>query len=1308
MADPLYDILNSVAANPQTATPPPVQPDAVPSWIVKLNNAIGGVMDVFNPLDRMTMKNIVSGEAENTSRKTMGQLARVPTDVAGGVVSLPNLPDTLSQALGGPELPHVDALNTAAEAIHQKGQDIGEAVAGQPLNDSLLTGSRGDLSSSWARLFAGAAIPLPGSWQAKISSGLQKVKAGSDIADKIAAGAVQTMEVLTPLTLNPKAAMANVAVASTLAPTLEMAVANHDQAQSSIKAGSDQTTGAVDVAAQGAQEVRDVHTVKASLLPSITGDDTTDAIIGASLLGAATLAQAKFNIAGRVLSGTKKALTSYDPNNPLDRTNMSTWDLIQQQTQNRNTTPETAFRKVLESQGAPNIDARMTAVKESNAMRTGASVDTRMKSLITDGQIPDSAVKVAPINDHYVAVSQLAPDEAQLLDRALLSQQEKDVRSIYGIKHNLYNTDIRDLEAYITQARANPRVSYLMDNYFKTNRLFTDYLEEQNAFSRGELNNFRKNNPNYVASELTGGDTRWLSPQRIDKNRSNTGLETFEQLGSPTKLWPQYIDEVVRSTEGKKIKRDFFNEFTRAANAGDAYATSMIGRTMTKAPPPNSAGRFVHWRDARGESRWTEVTDAAVRNSLQDATNPSALQLNKGFADATRWYEQGAVGTGAAVTGSVFAPKSYLYNRTFGSAFRPAGIAVSPLDKLVQAASGGKFGFPEPFTALPQDLWNMVNGASAVLWQRGAMALRNSTLRDGPLAKSLDAILPKIPIGPNTARAAADGMATIYKKHGAYELQQRGLLGPSTFASVDPALSYRAAESVLRSHGLLGQTKEAVTFVSDILHAISSAPGTTTLQLNRGVDKAAVSQAIRNMSGDPGASGAFRNAGGFAKVVNTIPWGNIFLQSGFRMIKGFKENPHGAVAGITTAAVAPEILTGMWNASAGPEYLDYQYNQRSPDQQASSVYIAVPGRLPSEGVEIPIDPWLRPFKQIGSLLAGSYLGLLDGRIYHPDNATQLQAIKDAVQHRQMGSPFQSGTVPNSIMNQVFMPPVPGPIAAGAAAFGGVQLRNWNDVRAISDKHNAGFTEGTGPKGSMFLDKFGPSHLEDIVRGIAAQAGANIYTMLNETLTRRFSQELGRNETDQSWKESAKQGVTANLEQKLKDSGRMFGTGSLFDSALAISPGTEAAGVLVKDKLDGLRKISEAFANSTLTGGTPQTVVGDKKRGFQDYMGVAPVGAADQTMDIVGREATRIYRELSSSYGGARKDLFDQRQSIANSSRYSPQMKRYMMNEVSDQIVQMDRRMLVDMERHEAVISQQLGVNVKFDKLNLNQGKGQFK
>lgn len=1311
MADQLADILNSVSTDPQGAVAP-----SAPTWAAKalqlltqgqrtagnigisLADAVSG-----GPLRRDTMRAIQGGDASFPEMRTYaGQAARIPTDIVGGALMLPNLPNAVTELATDRDQSswRIDPLMDAFENVHQKGQDVGQAIAGKPLNDSLLEGSPTDLGASWTRLIAGAAIPIPGSWQAKMTNGLQKVSGGNAAAQMAAKTATTTMEMLTPLTLNPKAVAPNIVASAAIAPALEIAVANHENAKEQIAAGSEQAKGALDVAAQGAQEVRNAKAIQASILPVTTGDDTTDAVIGASLLGAAVFSQMKFNIAGRVLNGTKKAVTSYDPNNVLEKTEMPWSTLIEQQYIKRAASSEEAFKQVLKSQNAPDVEARVTAIKESNSMRTGAAVDTRLKSFYNDGTLPDSRHSAQPLNDLYVRYGQLPEQDKGLLDYALISQREIDTRRINKVAFDLYDTDTRDLLNYVNTAKANPAVKQLFDDYLATTRVLGNYMEEQRRFTPGEIKQFRNKNPNYVATNITDPSGNWLSQRTPGQFK---GLKTFEEMGSPMRLLPQYVDEVVRSTEGKKMQRDFFNEFMHAKGRNDPYAQKLIGRTLTDAPPKESKDLFVHWRNGRGESRWTEVTDVAVRNSVRGATNPSALQIHKGFGKATRWYESGAVGTAAAVTGNIFAPKSYLYARTFGSVFRPEGVATSPLDKLVQEITqrtiGKKIGVPEPFTAMPMDIFNMARGVQAVFIQRGAVALRNSVIKGGPLAKMYDGVRPYVPMGPQTAQAAADALATMYKKTGAAMLQRDGLLGPGTFASVDPALSYRQAESVLRAKGVWGWMGETGTFIGDVLHAITTAPAITTKQLNKNLPKSQVNNAIRNMSGDPGAAGAYRNADTLAASVNTIPWMNIFLQSGFRMVSGGKKNIAGAAAGIMGTAVMPEVMLSLWNATAGPEYVDYAYTQRPAELQASSFYIAIPGADPAEGVEIPVDPWLRPFKTVGQVLATSYLGLLDGSFFSPDNEMIQQAGRDMVLHQHKET-FKGA------LSQTLSPPVPG-FVQGAAGLADLDMRSWWDIRKRGEKLNAGFSDAQGPKGAMFLEHYGFGHLQDLLKGLGAQAGATVYTMLDDTLTRRFGENYGRNEENQSWSESIKQGVAANAKMNLKKSGEMLGTASLFDHARAISPSMESAGVLVQEKLNGLRSISEGFKTGTQSGNATD-MTGKKERGWQELLGTGPIGPRDEVMAIVAQRASEVYQELSTAYSGARKDLYAQRQSVSTSSRYSPQNKRYIMNEIADEIIQMDRKMLVDIERAEAVISNQLGVPVKFDKVKMNKGQEQFK
>lgn len=1324
MADPLAEMLNRVGASPQTAQP--IQP-VEPHWTQKLANALGAVAQYGNPVTAPIayLKEALNGTFVQNERERVGQLARIPTDVVGGALSLPNLPDTLSQVFGGPKIGRIDALDTASDAVHETGKNIGEAIAGKPLNDSLIEGTPAELNASWARLLAGAAIPIPGSWQAKMSGALQKVSAGNATVDAIASTAAKTMEILTPLTLDSKAAVPNIAIAGTLAPALELAVANQQQAKADVKAGGEQVKGALDVAAQGAKEARDAtaqHVVQAGMLPS-TGDPITDIAIGTSLLGATVLAGARFNMMGRVFKNADKAET-------YNSTRLGFLDKLESQGGDRVLPLSKTLGEVLNSQGNPSAETQRIRFREESASRQGASVDMRLQSVYTDGTLPDSKLKFEPIQNLFSERKNLSEEEQALLGRAILSTEERNYRLTHKMQRaNLLDVETQELEANINQARANPRMNYLMDKYFETTSNLNKYMPEQGRMTLKEANDFKKNNPYIVASRVldtNGGEGRWLNPSLVKKN-NGTGFRTFDDMGDPYLFLPRYIDEVVRSTEGKKIQRDYFIPMIRARDAGDPIAKEILGHTIDKPPSGESAGLYVHWRDPSGNSKWTRVNDSYVRAAAHDVTNPSALQLHKGLGDIladaasglpygvgkpvgllrSKMYQDAAVGASAAVTGSPFSPVSLKYTATSSSAMRPAGIASGPIDKIIQDMTqdffGKKIGLPGAgYAEMPWHIFNAAESIRAMLMQRGAGALRNSIIQDGPLSKLFNVM------GPNTAEATANALASAYKRHAASDLRQSGIMGPSAYMSIDPALAFKQAEQMVRG----GVLKETGQFVLDMLHAVTSAPALTMYKANKEMlndvnSKARLMNAIRTMSGDPGASGLYSGVvgKGIAHTVNTIPWANSgLIQPGFKLLRSFRENPQGTVAGIFNIAVVPAIVTTLWNASQGPDYADHQFNIRPPERTASHYYIGVPGKAPDQGVEFALDPAFRPFKILGEMLAGHILGIANGELFGPENEVALNAVRHMSQHR-WGS-LGPDSIPRAAINQAIMPPVPN-IVQLPFAMAGMPIRDWlGEATPRNDKQQSGFTEGAGPQGQSFMHKYGPAWLEDALRSIGAMAASNIYHMLDDTLTRRFSGDMGRSEPNQSTSDALYGGVVQNFGRNLRNSAKE-GT-PLFNSYLSISPSKESAAVAVKEKLDGLRKFAEAYGSATMPGGNPQDFAGNKRIGFTEYTGISPMQPQDAVMAALGREAGRIYQQLSTVHGASIKALYEDRQSIQSSNKFSPDEKLGKMNARAYEIVMRERALLADIERYENGISANLGVPVKFDKMNLNRGSGQFK
>jgi len=67
-----------------------------------------------------------------------------------------------------------------------------------------------------------------------------------------------------------------------------------------------------------------------------------------------------------------------------------------------------------------------------------------------------------------------------------------------------------------------------------------------------------------------------------------------------------------------------------------------------------------------------------------------------------------------------------------------------------------------------------------------------------------------------------------------------------------------------------------------------------------------------------------------------------------------------------------------------------------------------------------------------------------------------------------------------------------------------------------------------------------------------------------------------------------------------------------------------------------------------------------------------------------------------------KVLYEDTQGIRNSTSLSPNMKRAKMNENAFQIIQNNRSLLQDIERHEALLSGMFKRPIKFDKLQLGK------
>lgn len=1193
--------------------------------------------------------------------------------------------------------------------------EVSDAIMGRRVDDKLLSGTPEELAGAWSRMILSAGATLP--------MALPKVTSGVKIVEEAGNAAIKAAEILTPITIakTPTAALVNtnVAVGAGIGAGLEHVIEGSIPKQAVAKAAqenSDFTKGAQDVATQGVEEAKRANPVIAGMPAKNSGMSAEEYALGGAIAGAAALAYWKRGVARRALTGLADDETTV----------VSKLGQLAAQLTDRNAPINETYREGLKKSNIPNYTAEADAFESRLAARTGASTPTKLRNTYEFGELPDSNIKIEPLNDLFTKVRNLTPAQKEAAETWINYRHEANVRQrilnsdpniaanvgrvgtpqadhlftnitrMRGvtddkIAYNMWDVSSQDIMRHLATPIADQAVQDVVNTYTNIMRQMPKYLYEQRALTKNEAVALQRMNPHYVATELAAGRTHLSEMNPKAMQGALKPGSAFEEL-------PNYVEQMVRFVETNKVRRDFIGRMIQLADNGNAYAKSLFGRRdLGLQSSVKSSDRTVQYRDHLGRARDIEVNDPIVRRALQNINRPAALTAisgsnaaMKGLTGAARFFENAAVGPLGAITGSVFAPIGAAYNTISGTTFRQKGMAAGWADKLVQDMTGGKFGIKGDWVTMLPDalLIRAPQGVLAVMAQRASRALQNSLMSGGYAAKYLP---------PQTAQAVADGMANHFKRSWVYKLQQDGQMGPASYMSIDPAKRFQDAAAMIKDAGPLGQYGGVI---SDILHAISASPAASLYAMNKNKNAKEVSRFVRDFAGDPSRSGAFdsKAANVVGNAAAMTPWGNIFLQSWSKMIRSFKKDPTGTVGGIVNSVGMPTILGGIYVASMGPEYTDYMYNVRSPDRQASSWYIPLPGKPPEQGLEVPVAPELRPFKHGIELLVGIQLGLLDGTIFKPGNEGFLNSLNhfigvdsgkydyanasDMVKHRQFGGPTTEGSVLSSVAQQSILPPAP--VAMNVAwALAGQKLRSPIDASPIREGRH-GFTDAQGK--SPLRDWEHPQ-TEEVIAALGADSARFIYNTLADTMA-------GINQ-GQGVGDSTSRIVDA-YGQRLKD-GSKYMSGALFSNLMSISPAMEAAGKVTKSKLDGMEEFLKAYNDATDKGVPLGDLAGSKQQGYRSVLGQGPVGP-DMLQMQVGEHLRRLHPALSKEFLSLNKTLYDERSRILNEINLPPEKKRALANEVAVEIIQNDRKMLEQIQRLEQSMSKSLGVDIKFDKL----------
>lgn len=839
-------------------------------------------------------------------------------------------------------------------------------------------------------------------------------------------------------------------------------------------------------------------------------------------------------------------------------------------------------------------------------------------------------------------------------------------------------------------AMADPVMGPLLTEYKDiTKKLGLDYRLEQGVITKKMHRDLSNLHPDYFPVRIQG--------QHMSKlNLSSTGGRL--QRGDPImELFP-YIQETVQDVAHQKMKRALIMELRDRKRIGDKAAMDLLGRDDIFSQNHYNEGKMVTYVDYKGNSRMIEVTDPMLRMSLQPGAGTAALRLNAGmikaFAFPSRVLEALTTGPTTAIVGAPFAIGNAAYGTSAILYNRPVGTVAGHIDKIVQdyisKPMGMKFGFRGDPTFVAAVAAQMLPNVLAVLSKSAAAALESTVRSNSWFARA---------VGPGTLDTAAKAMSNFYKASMVHALEQHGLYGGATPMTRTVVPTMQDLEAALTPAAKLSKGWSVTrNFAHDLLGAIGNAQQHTYFKQNMGrLSEGMLTSRTRNVMGDPAKAGLGKSGIGKFAVEGTItlPWGGVTVQSFSRFAHAIRTNPHGTAAAIGATVAMPSILATNWNASLGPEYTDYQYNKRTPDQVSGSHYVGIPGQPPEEGLEIRIDQLMRPFKVLTDIIYGSQLGLLDGSLFAEGNEDLRKMFQDTASTRY----GLFGDAMKSSIAQV-LPAVPPAINAftGAMGFDSTTRSFVDKPTKVMENKARGATDSTARYTDSKLFGYDISaENEAMFSTLGGQIGRAILT------------------TIQSGQQASKDGLTPgeyakdygdrfmmNLEQSSREVSGLWG------HAATISPSQEAASKALQAQMEGIKKLSDASQKMRSLQGTGSMLVGAKGREVDALVGSGPVPFKDEQMMALARAAQVFETGYNRMYAGHLKDLYEQRNSIQSSEKVSPRVKQVMINDVSKQIVETNRDALKVLKQWNWNVSKTFGKDIDLQKIQLDEPITQFK
>lgn len=1252
-----------------------------------------------------------------------------------------------SKDYGKPQLPGAQGAIEFTQDVSTLGSAMGERIAGEKVDLGILgpikqaetdpLGGVAQLTGSLARI-AGGILPAPEGAVAAIANLGAKMETGIKVVDSIVKGTGKSLEFLTPITFTPtKVGYATNAVVGTgLTAGLEAILNDEPKVEQAVAQTNSETVAAF----KGTEDIKNRKLVQAGMLPFTDWQD--NAAVGAAIGGATVAAL----LLRKGLKGTSEALgtptaldamisdrlaplrgslAAIDPQTAKHFDNFSSRHSVDgsistavehwvdtgrlpdaQVSQLGPVKPlsVTPQREVLERVNA--LGPKRDGFNRLLSLET--ELDNRIDNLInmkkSDGTHPYASL------DKYLKYKNPTTGDWDYdynrLRNLIPNLRGGNVDEAISVNMTGNQTGQRlstiDLFNEIEALKRDPQLLALRNLFHNDYRTTTKYIENLGLRSKSEAEDFRKANINYSPTERDYGTNLW---QRTKD--ANSGVD---DMGDPVAQRAEYFQTVISQAMKDQTKQYWMQRMWDARNQGSKYAKELITRRATEIDSfvdaqgkikvrykdgktnEYNANDVVVWRDDKGKQHVDEISDPLVRAALKQES-PYAVHQAMYIMDKARRFTQ-VIQTGlATTTNTLFAPLSAIQTVGFGAVKLPKDVVGGPLDRLVRYATNDKLRVPGDITAILDAPQAIIADALSEISRRLYHGFESSSINNGPLARML---------GPGHTQLLSDTFKGFWEDSIRYAMHDLGVSHSAPLT--DTSTYYNWMRNTGQQKSMLGATGQAlkeVYRVVDQAHNIVSASPISAMVRNN-IDRLTpdrLTKVAREYAADPGkralAPSAFESPIGKGlssalHIVNaSFPYANVTIQSIADFMREAKKRPIDMAMGVTIGVGIPAMLATSYNVGLGPEYTDYQFNQRPASKQAQNLYFGIKGLPPEHGIEYPIDPFYRPFQVLASTLIGGTFGLYDGSIFKPSNDHVKMRMQEAAMPRFRQTIEEALTMSFGVQ----MPLAAEMLVVASGNIPGEISPFKSPIRKPSEHRLGGFDN---ERTSRYVDDnlFGVQidrRFDELNRVVFGQLGEQVLGSLR-TLSRTADAGAPISEGFQD--------IGEREVMRLKDGAKMF-NGLLWTQSPKLSPyGVEST--LLFDKRTGMRKLTEAYNEIQRAG-----MSGSKSRPGAPLQGAQQAMPVDTQILEIAQQASMLNRQLDKAFLSPLKALQDQVVSIESSVRFRPQTQRKLLNDLNAKIQDFQAGALSQIELFERLTSQRLGRKVRLDKINLERGVDQF-